>query len=165
MVREAENISVFDHGSCIMHRASLNIGGFTLLEILIVMLLISIVLTIASIFLANSLPSRRLEATAREMAAMIRHAKALSQIDGEQKVVTIDLDARNYGIAGRGSRQIPAGVNVKVIDPFLGEIGGGKYPITCYAGGGINGGTIVMWSNKRAVNIELDPVMGAAVIK
>lgn len=140
-------------------------GGFTLLELLIVLFLATLILSLASVFFVNSLPSSRLNATAREMSATIRLAKALAQINGEQKVITIDLDSKHYGIEGGDSKSISQDVNIKVMDPFAGEILNGQYPITFYAGGGVEGGTIVLWNSKRAVSIQLDPIIGAVVIK
>lgn len=139
--------------------------GFTLLELMIVLFLVTLILSIASVFFVNTLPSTRLNAAVREMSATIRYAKTLAQINGEQKAIIIDLDSKSYGIEGRDFKSISRDLNIKVIDPFSGEINTGKYQITFYAGGGIGVGTIVLWNNKRAVSIQLDPVIGAVVIK
>jgi hypothetical protein len=99
------------------------------------------------------------------MSATIRHAKHLALINGEPQTVTINLDSRNYGIEGIAYKNIPSAITIKVIDPLLGEIRNGKYPIIFSATGGTEGGTIVLSTNKKTASIELDPVVGSVVIR
>jgi general secretion pathway protein H len=139
--------------------------GFTLLELIIVMFLIGLMLSLASVFFANTLPSSKFNATAREIAATIRHARTLAQLKGERQIITIDMDEHKYGIDGLGVKHLPDGVSVKVIDPRAGEIETGKYQLGFPPTGGIEGGTIILWSSKKTATIEIDPIVGSSVIK
>ncbi len=139
--------------------------GFTLLEIIIVLFLITLITGMSTIFLLNALPSNKLNATARTLSATIRQARSLAQIHNEGKTVFIDLDSRKYGIKGLGSKDIPSEISIKVTDPMSGEILKGTYEISVHSGGGIEGGTIQLWTSKKAVSIQIDPVVGAVVIK
>lgn len=146
-------------------RVTFLMAGFTLLEVILVLFLISLILGLSTIFFANTMPSNRLNATAREISATIRYAKTLARVNSERHTLTIDLDSKLYGIDGSASKNIPDDINIKVIDPLLGEVHNGKYPITFYETGGIEGGTIVLFTKKKTVKIELDPVVGSVVIK
>ena len=139
--------------------------GFTLLEIIIVLFLITLITGMSTIFLLNALPSNKLNATARTLSATIRQARTLAQIHNEGKTVFIDLDSRKYGIVGLGSKDIPSEISIKVTDPMSGEILKGIYQIYVHSGGGVEGGTIQLWTSKKAVSIQIDPVLGAVVIK
>ncbi|OGW41293.1 MAG: hypothetical protein A2Y97_06735 [Nitrospirae bacterium RBG_13_39_12] len=138
--------------------------GFTILELIAVIFLMTLILGLSTIYFANILPSTKFNTTTRDISTTIRYAKSLSQIQGENKTVTIDLDSKKYGIEGIGSKDIPDDIYIKVIDPMLGEIQDGKYHIVLNAIGGIEGGTIVLWNNKKTVNIQMDPVVGSVVI-
>ncbi len=140
-------------------------SGFTLLEMLIVLFLAVLMVMLAAVLLTNTLASSRLNATAREISASIRHARTLAQIHGERQTLTIDLDAKQYGIEGRTSRSIPPNIDIKVTDPFSGDVYSGKYLIVASATGMVSGGTIFLWNKKRAVTIQLDPIVGAVVTK
>jgi general secretion pathway protein H len=140
-------------------------AGFTLLEVLIVIVLAAFIAGLSAVFLSNMLPSARLAATARDISATVRYARALAQINGETQTVTIDLDSRNYGLEGRGTKTIPAEVNVKVTDPFSGDVTQGQYTITAYTSGAMNGCTVVLWNRKKTLSIQTDPVVGVVVIK
>ncbi|MDH5202046.1 MAG: prepilin-type N-terminal cleavage/methylation domain-containing protein [Nitrospirota bacterium] len=140
-------------------------NGFTLLELIIVLFLIMLILGLSTLFFANTLSSNRFNATVREMSAAIKHARSLALIDGERQTITIDLDSKNYGIESRMSKSIPSDIFIKVIDPFLGEKLNGKYLIVFHTTGNVEGGTIVLWNNKRAVSIQMDPVVGSVVVR
>ena len=139
--------------------------GFTLLELIIVLFLMSLILGMATLFFANVLPSNRLNATVRSVSSTIREARSLARIDGQRQIVTIDFDSKTYGIEGFGSRNIPDDISIKVIDPVAGEVRQGKYQFVLHPSGGIEGGTIVLWNAKKASTIQPDPVAGSIVIK
>ncbi len=140
-------------------------GGFTLLELIIVLFLSTLILSLSAVFLANTLPSARLDAAARDISATIRHARAVAQIDGESKAVTIDLDSRRFGVEGGGTKEIPSGVYIKVADPFYGDVVNGQYTVVAYNTGAVSSCTVVLWNKKRTLSIQTDPVVGAVVIK
>lgn len=146
-------------------RVTFLMAGFTLLEVILVLFLISLILGLSTVFFANTMPTNRLNATAREISATIRYARTLARVNSERQTLTIDLDSKLYGIEGSASKNIPDDINIKIIDPLLGEVHNGKYSITFYETGGIEGGTIVLSTKKKTVNIELDPIVGSVVIK
>jgi len=143
----------------------LNRSGFTLLELIIVIFLITLMVGLSAVFFANTLPSGRFNATAREIASTIRQARHLAQLNGEKQILTIDLDSRSYGIEGRGEKKLPSGIDIKMIDPLAGDVTSGKYPMAFHPTGSTEGGTIVLWSSSRAAHINIDPVAGAVIIK
>ncbi|NTU42212.1 MAG: prepilin-type N-terminal cleavage/methylation domain-containing protein, partial [Nitrospirales bacterium] len=66
-------------------------GGFTLLELIIVLFLITLILGLSTVFFTTSLSSGRLNSTAREMAAALRHARVMANMRGDSMLFTIDL--------------------------------------------------------------------------
>jgi prepilin-type N-terminal cleavage/methylation domain-containing protein len=141
-----------------------NTKGFTLLELIIVLFLISLILGLSVIYFANFLPSNRFKATVRDISTTIRQARALAQIHGERQIITIDLDSKNYGIEGRVTKNVPSGIQIKVLDPISGDIYEGKYQLIVHSIG-IEGGTIILWDDKRKASIAIDPVVGSLVIR
>ena len=140
-------------------------NGFTLLEVIIVLFLVTLIVGMSTVFFVNALPSNNLNATARNISATIRQARALAQIQNQRKAVTIDLDSKKYGIDGLGVKDIPAGVSIKVTDPIAGEINQGQYVFVLQPGGGVEGGTIQLWTPKKMISIQTDPIVGTTVIK
>lgn len=136
-----------------------------LIELIIVLFFIILIIGLSTVFFANSLPSSKFNATVREIAANIRYAKTSAKIKGENQIFYIDLDSKQYGTDNTSPKNIPPNINVKAIDPFLGEIYKGRYQVLIYTSGGLEGGTIIVSDNKRAATIHLDPVVGSIVVK
>ncbi|MBA4373795.1 MAG: hypothetical protein C0402_13160 [Thermodesulfovibrio sp.] len=139
--------------------------GFTLLELIIVMFLISLIFGISAVFFVNSLPAGKFNAAVRDISSSVRHARALAQINGAAQSVTIDLETGKYGITGRELKPLPPNVRLKVLDPFSQEVTEGQYAFHFSPSGSSDGGTIVLWNDKRMVSIVIDPVVGAAVVR
>jgi len=143
----------------------LNRSGFTLLELIIVIFLITLMVGLSAVFFANTLPSGRFNATAREIASTIRQAKHLAQLNGEKQVITIDMDSGSYGIEGRGEKKLPSGLRIKVTDLLTGDITSGQYHMTFHSAGSTEGGTVILWNDTKTAQIDVDPVAGAVIIK
>lgn len=140
-------------------------GGFTLLELIVVLVIMSLVLGLSTVALVNALPSSRLDAAAREFAAALRYGRSLAVNSGERQELSIDLDARQYSLAGRSAKTFPNEVTPAVLDPFEGEMRQGRHRIVFKPIGAAEGGALLLTQGKRTVRIEADPVIGAAVIK
>ena len=98
-------------------------NGFTLLEIIIVMSLMTLILGLSTVYFAGFLPSAKFNAAGREISGMIRHARSLARMNMERRTVVIDLDSRIYGIEGLGTKPFRRN-RVRVLDPVSGEIPG-----------------------------------------
>lgn len=140
-------------------------SGFTLLELLIVLVLVALILGLSSLFVAGRLPSARANAAGREISGMLRHARSLARLNMETRRFVIDLDSRTYGIEGLAKKSFPPEARVRIVDPLAGEIVAGQYPIVFTPVGGAAGGTIILSWGKKVIRIELDPLVGAVVLK
>ncbi len=140
-------------------------NGFTLLEILIVLSLITVIVGLSSVFFAGFLPSAKFNATGREISGMIRHARSLARMNMESRTVMIDLDNRLYGIEGLETRSFPPDLLVRIVGPFSEEFIRGKYPIVINPAGIMGGGSIILSQGKKTIRIDLDPITGSVLIK
>jgi general secretion pathway protein H len=146
-------------------RAVMGNKGFTLLETVIVLLLISLSLGLSAVYFAGFLPAVRFDTAGRELAATLRQARNLARLDGENRTVFIDLDGGTYGIGDGARRSIPPGSRLAVYDPLAGEIIGGVYTIVFHPHGGMRGGTVWLRGEKKSLRVELDPILGTGVLR
>jgi general secretion pathway protein H len=138
--------------------------GFTLLELVIVMALAVLVVGLAMLSFASAVPSARLTATGRDISSTIRQYRAVAQNKGEDQVLVINLDTKEFGIEGGTMRSIPDSISIKVTDPSSGEIHNGKYEIVMREDGSVEGGSIVLSYKRRTVTIQTDPVVGSIIL-
>ncbi len=142
-----------------------NINGFTLIELTIVVLLIILIVGISTVYFAGALPSAKLKSAGREMSAILRHARMLAKTEGEDRSVLVNLTTRRYGIDGMQARSLPTGVNVRIIDPMKGAVSHGEYTFTFDKSGIAEGGTILLSTGQKKIQIDFDPVLGSVFVK
>lgn len=139
--------------------------GFTLLELILVILLAVLILGLTTLFFARTLPSGRLNAAARELSATVRSARALAQISGERQSLMMDLGAGLYGIEGRGEKKLPQEIRLRVIDPLTGPVEEGTFTMVFDPTGFMSGATIELVTTKRTIRIQTDPIIGVVTLK
>jgi general secretion pathway protein H len=138
-----------------------NNRGFTLLEMLLVIFLISIIVGISAVVFTRSLPSQKVDAAAREIMASFRQARSNAVTSGKWQVLNIDIEGRTFGIEGGARRALPEEVSLRVLDPLYGEVVTGGYRFVFAPSGVAEGGTIVLSAGKKVVTLEIDPIVGA----
>ena len=138
-----------------------NKRGFTLLEMLLVIFLISIIVGISAVVFTRSLPSQRVDAVAREIMASFRQARSNAVMSGKWQVLNIDIEGRTFSVEGGAVRAIPADVSIRVIDPLYGEVVTGGYRFVFAPSGVAEGGSVVLSAGKKVVTLEIDPIVGA----
>lgn len=139
--------------------------GFTLIEIMIVLVLIAVILGLSVFYFAGSIQSYKFYAAVRELSATMRYAHRLAMINGSDQTMTIDLDGKKFGLEGRGYKSIDPRISISVLDPSGGDERRGRYTFIFRPEGGAQGGTVVLGSGKKTVRIDIDPVMGSVVVK
>jgi prepilin-type N-terminal cleavage/methylation domain-containing protein len=140
-------------------------AGFTLLELIIVIVLSLLILGLVMVYFANLLSTVRLQSAARDFSTTLRQARTLAKINGEPKGVTINLDTKEYGLDGREMKKIPGNISLKIIDPSAGEIHAGEFHLAFEPNWGNPSLTFQFSDKKKVLSISLDPLSGALVTK
>lgn len=140
-------------------------AGFTLLELMVVMLLIVLALSITLFFVTPSLFGNPLESTIRDMSSTMRHARSLAQITGSVQTVTINPELKQYFLKGQKKKTIPDGISVFVRDPLSMEDMSEKYDFLFYPYGSTDGTLILLEYKNRTVTLAFDPVVGSISVK
>ena len=140
-------------------------AGFTLLELIIVIILSLLVLGIVMVYFANLLSTVKLQATVRDFSTTLRQARTLAKLNGAAQGVTINLDTREYGLDGREMKKIPQKISLKIIDPSAGDIQSGQYHLTFEPNWGNPSLLFQFADRKKVISLSLDPLSGAVVTK
>lgn len=138
--------------------------GFTLLEILAVLALLGIALAVTAFSLDGGLERARLDATARDIAAALRHTRTRALVEHQPQWFTLDLSARNFVSPGRGPQDIPAGTILHVTSAAEDVEHAGQARIRFFADGSSTGGNIELSRKRRAVRIDVDWLTGAVAV-
>lgn len=140
-------------------------SGFTLIEVIVVIGIMSIALGLVGISFARSQQARQLDATAHEVMAAFKQVRTHAVQSGEPAALIVNLDSRRYGLAGKPPRLWPDAVIIEVTDPLEGTISRGYYRFVFYPGGAVEGGSLMLAAGRKRVMIAADPIVGARLTR
>jgi general secretion pathway protein H len=138
--------------------------GFTLLEILAVMALLAIALAVTAFSLDGGLDRARLDASARDIAAALRHTRTRALVEHQPQWFTLDLNARTFASPGRDPQGIAGGTVLHVTSAAEDVQHPGQARIRFFPDGSSTGGNIELVRKHREVRIDVDWLTGAVAM-
>lgn len=138
--------------------------GFTLLEILAVLALIGIAVTVTAFSLDGGLERARLDASARDMVAALRHTRTRALVEHRPQWFTLDLNARTFASPGRDPQAIAAGTTLHVTSAAEDVQHPGEARIRFFPDGSSTGGNIELTRKNRDVRIDVDWLTGSVAM-
>ncbi len=142
----------------------LRTGGFTLVELLVVMVIMALVLGLVATSISRNISGAEMRSAARKMTASLRYTRTRAILDKQETVFMIDTENRSYLAPKREAVTLPEGMNVAVNtarSELTSENVGG---IRFYPDGGSTGGFIELEANKRIYRIDVAWLTGEASI-
>ncbi|HRW64235.1 MAG TPA: GspH/FimT family pseudopilin [Candidatus Competibacter sp.] len=139
--------------------------GFTLLEILIVLVIGVLLVALVPPLLSGMSGATELRGAARQLAAGLRNARNEAVARQQEAVLTLDLERRRFGVTG-DPREIalPESVALKLYtaqsELLDGTIGGIRF----FPDGSSTGGSITVSGPKLAYRVNVDWLTGAVAI-
>ena len=131
------------------------VRGFTLVEIMVVMVIIALVMGLVGTSMARSVSSAEARAASRKLVASLRYTRARAIIDKKEQVFQVDTENRTYQAPGRKQITLPKGVDVSITtarSEFTSESVSG---IRFFPDGGSTGGHIELLVNGREYRVNV----------
>lgn len=119
-------------------------GGFTLLELLVVMVLVVGLFGLVGGSLRRSVEAAELRNEVRDIIAGLRHTRGQAIVTRQEQVFLVDADALTWQAAGRAPEKLPEGLDITLNtarSELTGENAGG---IRFYPDGSSTGGSILL---------------------
>lgn len=134
--------------------------GFSLLELIVVLAILSLTAAALVPLAAPSSRSIDIDAAAREMAIGLRAARSAAVYNNRETTFTIDAAAGRYwSDAAPAAQALPARISAAL---GRGQQGLGR--IRFFPDGSASGGTLVLRDDQRAATIRIDALTGRASI-
>ncbi|MDD2176770.1 GspH/FimT family pseudopilin [Acidovorax sp. D2M1] len=144
-------------------RASARAGGFTLLELLVVLVVAGIAVAVVGVGGQSFLDRSRYHQTVRDIASQLRQARALSVQEGRPVAVTYQPEIRKLMIDGGVYLDIPSSLGVQwdVAERNPRTPTGAGFPIFVFnADGGARGGRLVVLRGGQGVAFKVNWLLG-----
>ncbi len=139
--------------------------GFTLVELLVVLVIASLVLALVGTSISRSISGAEMRTAARKMAASIRYTRTRAILDKEEKVFLVDTENHLYKAPKKDEVELPEGMNVALTtarSELTSESVGG---IRFYPDGGSTGGFVELEANGRIRRINVAWLTGEASLQ
>ncbi|MCJ9430039.1 prepilin-type N-terminal cleavage/methylation domain-containing protein [Kordiimonas marina] len=138
-------------------------AGYTLLELMVVLAIISMVVTAAPVIYERLIPSYRTRQFANDLADSLRAMRETARREG--KVTQLSFDPKD-GLLSSGSIQlnIPSGTSAEYVpDPTAQSAGSSS--LMFFPTGASTGGTVKVQRNNLLVLVKVDWISGAVEVK
>ena len=135
-------------------------GGFTLLEMLAVILLIGIAVAAVSVSVSQGLASARVRAASGELAGALRATRAQAIVRGQEQHFDVDTRANRYDGAKRHDVQLPSGLRVSITSAKEDQPNDHTGRIRFFPDGSSTGGRITLRSGQREWHVNVSWLTG-----
>ena len=146
-------------------RAGMRANGFTLVELMFVMIIAAFVLTLVGTSISRSISGAEMRTAARKLAASLRYTRTHAILVKSEQVFLIDTENRSYTAPGRETVVLPEGMNVQLTtarSELTSENVGG---IRFYPDGGSTGGHVLLEANERIYRVNVAWLTGEASVQ
>ncbi|WP_300622326.1 GspH/FimT family pseudopilin [Dokdonella sp.] len=130
-------------------------GGFTLIELMAVIVLIAIALTAVTFSFSKSLQSAKIRGASRDLVAALRYTRGQAIVKGKQEVLLLDLDSKSYTAPGKRAVKLPDGMDLRLTTAETEVTGGNSGGIRFFPDGSSTGGHISVLQGQREWRVNV----------
>jgi general secretion pathway protein H len=139
--------------------------GFTLVELLVVLVIAALALSLVGTSISRSIGGAEMRTAARKVAASLRYTRTQAILSKSEQVFLVDTDKRTFKAADRETEELPEGMNVELNtarSELTSETAGG---IRFYPDGGSTGGNVRLEANGRVYQVSVTWLTGEASLE
>jgi len=139
--------------------------GFTLVEILVVLMIAALALALVGTSLSRGVSGAEMRNAANKVAASLRYTRTQAILTKSEQVFLLDTETRTYTAADREPVELPEGMNVELNtarSELTSETAGG---IRFYPDGGSTGGNVRLEANGRIYRVNVAWLTGEASLE
>jgi general secretion pathway protein H len=140
-------------------------GGFSLVELMVVMLIVSMLFALVGVSISRSIRGAEVRNASRDIVAGIRHTRGQAIVQRQQQTFVVDADAKTWTAAEREAVPLPEGLDITINtarSEMTGENAGG---IRFYPDGASTGGSVELIAGERVWTINVSWLTGEVSIE
>ena len=139
--------------------------GFTLVELMVVMIIIALIMGLVATSFSRSISGAEARAATRNLVASIRYTRARAIIDKKEQVFKVNTENRSYQAPGRKLITLPEGVDVTITNARSELTSEAVSGIRFFPDGGSTGGHIELTVNGREYRVNIAWLTGEASLE
>ncbi|MGS1121540.1 GspH/FimT family pseudopilin [Rhodanobacter sp. UC4443_H10] len=134
--------------------------GFTLLEMLVVIVLIGLAAVAVSVSVTRGLAGARVRAASSELAGALRATRAQAIVHADEQVFDVDTRANSYQGAGHRDVALPKGLKVSITSAKEDRPDDHTGRIRFFPDGSSTGGRITLKAGQREWHVNVSWLTG-----
>lgn len=139
--------------------------GFTLLELMLVLLLMSLAAGLAAPLLGSGSGTLEAKSAARQLAAGLRKARSLAVSGQQETVLTLDLAQHRFQVSGDArAYRLPAGLDLALYTAQSEQLQEQVGSIRFFPDGSSTGGRITIAAGDRKTQVDITWLTGKVAI-
>ena len=138
--------------------------GFTLVELVIVMVLVATLTGIGAMVIRAAVPGRELRGAAKELAGQLRFTRAQAIATGREQVFELDVIGKRWRAAGERSGDLPDAVALRVITALGESPAKDVAAVRFFPDGAATGGRIVLSIDDAAWRVDIGWLTGEVTL-
>jgi len=116
--------------------------GFTLLEVMAVIVVIALATALIANTIGGGLGQARVRAAAKDLVAALRYTRSQAVVKGQAQALTLDVEKRAYQAPGRGWVELPDGMQLTMLTAAQERVDEGVGRIRFFPDGASTGGNV-----------------------
>jgi general secretion pathway protein H len=143
----------------------LRAAGFTMLELLVVLVVMLLVYAVALPKLSGGNPGVELKGAARQLAAGLRKARSQAVTQKQEAVLTVDVEQHRFDLSGdKKSYALPADIDITLFTAQSEMLREKVGSIRFYPDGSSTGGRITVGYGDRKFHVNIDWLTGQVAV-
>jgi len=139
--------------------------GFTLVELMVVMVIIALVMGFVATSMVRSVSAAESRAASRKLVSSIRYTRTRAIVDKAEQVFLVDIEKRSYQAPGRKLVVLPEGVDVTITTARSEVTSEAVSGIRFFPDGGSTGGHIELTVKDREYRVNVAWLTGEASLE
>ena len=139
-------------------------GGFTLLELMVVLVIGAIAYALILGVPLRGASSADLKSAARTLASGLRQAQMTAMATRRDALLTLDVEERAYQVQGDETRRLPDGIDLKLFTAQAETLSERRGAIRFYPDGSSTGGRITVSAGERKFLVDVDWLTGRVTV-
>ena len=135
-------------------------AGFSLVEVIVVMLMLALVASVVAINVTRSLKSTKIRAVSRDLVAAMKYTRGQAIAKGEAQRISFNLQERSYQAPGKKVVKIPADMELGLYTADSEIVDDDHASIRFFSDGSSTGGRITLRYKGREWRINVNWLTG-----